>query len=229
MSEHLIQYLSGFVTERRLKLFDSVLEQRTRYLTIALEDIFQPHNASAVLRSCECFGVQDIHIIENQNTWEISKDVALGSHKWLNIHRYNQNPENTVEALKQIKNNGYRIIATSPHKRNHNLEDFDVTGGKFALLFGSELNGLSKAALDAADGFLRIPMNGFTESLNISVTAAICIHHLTSAIRKKNIKWQLTNSEKQEIKLDWLKQSIRRSELIIKAYYEQKEGENKAI
>ncbi len=227
MSSELIQYLSGFVTQRRLKLFDSVLDQRTRYMTIVLEDIFQPHNASAVLRSCECFGIQDIHIIENQNKWGISPDVALGSHKWLNIYQYNQNINNTPETFRLLKSKGYRLVATSPHKKNSNLEDFDVTQGKFALILGSELNGLSPEALDLADEFLKIPMHGFTESLNISVTAAICIHHLTSKLRSLHVAWQLSQSEKDLLKLEWLKNSIRKSDLIIKAFHGHRDTENK--
>ncbi|HEX2396144.1 MAG TPA: RNA methyltransferase [Bacteroidales bacterium] len=222
MTNKLIEYLSGFVSERRLKLFDSVLDLRTRYMTVVLEDIFQPHNASAVLRSCECFGIQDIHIIENKNPYRISPDVALGSYKWLNLYRYNKDSNNTIEALSSLKAHGYRIIATSPHKKNSNLEDFDIPKGKFALTFGSELNGLTSNALGMADEFLKIPMSGFTESLNISVTAAICIHYLSGKIRSDNdLEWHLNDEEKQDIKLTWLKNSIRKSELIIKTFLEQ--------
>lgn len=228
MTDRLIEHLSRFVTERRLKLFDTILELRTRYMTIVLEDIFQPHNASAVLRSCECFGIQDVHIIENQNPYRISPDVALGSYKWLTIHRHNSEAENTINAIKSLKDQGYRIVATSPHKKTSNLEDFKVEEGKFALVFGTELNGLSKSALKMADDFLKIPMTGFTESLNISVTAAICIHHLTNSIRKNSgIDWHLTDSEKKDIKLTWLKNSIRKSDVIIKSFTGLQGTENK--
>jgi len=222
MTGKLIEHLSGFVTERRLKLFDSVLNQRTRYMTVVLEDIYQAHNASAVLRSCECFGIQDVHIIENRNPYRISPDVALGSYKWLDIKRYNNEPENTRLAIDTLRANGYRIVATSPHKKNRNLEDFDISKGKFALVFGSELNGLSPLAYEMADEYIKIPMTGFTESLNISVTAAICIHHLTGKIRMNNsLPWHLPENEMQEIKLAWLKNSIRKSDLIIKAFLSQ--------
>jgi tRNA (guanosine-2'-O-)-methyltransferase len=218
----LIDHLSGFVTERRLKLFDSVLNQRTRYITVVLEDIYQAHNASAVLRSCECFGLQDIHIIENTNPYKISPDVALGSNKWLTIHRYNDATDNTHRSIDFLKKQGYRIVATSPHKKNCNLENFDITTGKFALVFGSELNGLSPIVLDRADEFLKIPMAGFTESLNISVTAAICIHHLTGKIRNNRaVNWHLSQIEIEDLKLDWLKNSIRKSDVIVKSFLDQ--------
>lgn len=222
MHENLIEYLSGFVTERRVKLFDKLLDLRTRYITIVLEDIYQAHNASAVLRSCECFGIQDVHLIENQFEYRISPDVALGSDKWLTLHRYN-NPQakNTETAIETLRNNGYRIVATTPHKNDCSLEEFDLNKGKTALLFGSELNGLSPRAMEMADEYVKIPMAGFTESLNISVTAALFIHHLTGRLRKDPaINWNLTPEEKQEIKLIWLRKSIKKSALIEKKFFE---------
>jgi|WetSurSiteA1Bulk_404760.scaffolds.fasta_scaffold01623_6 tRNA (guanosine-2'-O-)-methyltransferase len=223
MSEELIEHLSQFITQRRIRLFDKLLGYRTNYITVVLEDLYQPHNASAVLRSCECFGIQDVHIIENHNEYRISPDVALGSHKWLSLFRYNQMPDNTPAAISYLKENGYRIVATTPHKNDCLLDDFDLTRGKAALLFGSELNGLSEQAIQLADEFVTIPMVGFTESLNISVTAAIFIHQLTKKLRNDpQIHWQLTDEEKQRIKLAWLKNSIRKSELIIKAFVDDK-------
>src|SRR5512133_33846 len=222
MTQQLIDHLSQFVSERRLALFESVLDMRTRYMTVVLEDIYQPHNASAVLRSSECFGLQDVHIIENKNEYRINPDVALGSYKWLNIYRYNTNTDNTLTAIAGLKADGYRIIATSPHKKSCNLEQFNVANGKFALLFGTELNGLSQQALQQADEFLSIPMTGFTESLNISVTAAICIHHLTNIIRSsENIDWRLSAESRNEIKLAWLRASVRKSDLIEKTFLER--------
>jgi len=220
MKDKLIQYLQQFVTDRRLKLFDSRLENRTRYLTVVLEDIFQPHNASAVLRSCECFGIQDVHIIENRNAYRINPDVTLGSNKWLTLKRYNLPDDNTTNALQSLKKDGYRIVAAMPHKRDCNLEDFDLSGGKTALVFGTELEGLSATAINLADEFIRVPMVGFTESLNISVSAAICIHHLTASLRKSTLAWGLSEDEKQDLRLIWLKNTIKKSDQIEKAFLE---------
>ena len=91
----LFEYLTGFLTEHRKSLFSQIIENRTRYLTVVLEDIYQPQNASAVLRTCDCFGIQDVHIIENKNEYRISPDVALGSSQWLNINRHNKKDLNT--------------------------------------------------------------------------------------------------------------------------------------
>ena len=214
--------MQQFVTDRRFQLFETILNNRTRYITVVLEDIFQPHNASAVLRSCECFGIQDVHIIENRNKYRINPDVALGAYKWLSLFKYNQNPDNTLTAIGLLRKQGYRIIATTPGKNDCTLDNFDLLKGKIALLFGSELDGLSPAALEAADEYVQIPMTGFTESLNISVSAAIFIHHLTGKLRHSTINWQLSDEEKQLIKLIWLKNTIRKSDIIEKKFLENK-------
>ncbi len=215
MTKKLIKHLSNFVTENRFSLFNKIVQDRTRYMTLVLENIFQAHNASAVLRSCDCFGVQDVHIIENENKYTLNPDVALGSSNWLNIQRYNATENNSLAAINTLKEKGYRIIATTPHTNDISLENFDISKGKFALMFGSELPGLSKIALDNADEFLKIPMYGFTESFNISVSAAVILHHLSLKLRQSEIDFTLSQKEKDEIILNWLKQSIKKSDLII--------------
>ncbi len=213
MKQELLNYLSGFVTKRRLDLFSQILDERTRYLTVVLEDIYQSQNASAVLRSCDCFGIQDVHIIENRNEYTINPDVTQGSNKWLSLKKYSEKDENTLDVFNKLREKGYRIVATSPHHKSASLEQFDLLRGKSAIVFGTELNGLSETALDNADDYLFIPMYGFTESLNISVSAAIILHHLTLKLRKAGIGWELTNQEKMELKLNWLRQSIKRADL----------------
>ncbi len=183
-------------------------------MTIVLEDIFQPHNASAVLRTCDCFGIQDVHIIENRNKYEVNPDVALGSSKWLNLHKYNDNGNNTQSCLSSLREKGYRIVATSPHKNDFAPENLPIDA-KTALVFGTELEGLSPAALSLADDYVRIPMVGFTESLNISVSAAILMHTLTARLRNSEINWHLSEKEKDEILLQWFGCSINNAEKII--------------
>src|SRR3989339_1998027 len=102
MTPELVKYLSDFVTERRVEQFNRVLEYRTRYASVILEDIYQPHNASAVLRTCDCLGIQDIHIIEEKNRYKLNPDVELGSAQWLNLIRYNQPQGNTIAALQNL-------------------------------------------------------------------------------------------------------------------------------
>ncbi|OFX59184.1 MAG: RNA methyltransferase, partial [Bacteroidetes bacterium GWA2_30_7] len=179
MSSSLFEFLAGFVTDRRKKIICDNIKERTRYITVVLEDIFQPQNASAVLRTCDCFGIQDVHIIENQNKYNINPDVVLGATQWLTIKNYNKNENNTLEALNNLKKNNYRIIATTLSENNVSLNDFQLNKGKIALFFGTELTGLSSEVINNADEFLKIPMYGFTESFNISVSAGIILHDLS--------------------------------------------------
>ncbi len=218
MNNELVKYLSKLITGQRLQVMNKVLADRTKYLTVVLEDIYQPHNASAVLRTCDCFGVQDVHIIENQNQYKVNPDVALGASKWLNLKKYNEHENNTLACINSLKMDGYRIVATTPHISDVALEDISLTNGKMALLFGSEQPGLSKLALDNADEFLKVPMLGFTESFNISVSASIILHYLRLELNKSDINWKLSDEEKEDILLNWLRHSIKRSDIIEKEF-----------
>ncbi|MBN2348193.1 MAG: RNA methyltransferase [Bacteroidales bacterium] len=221
MQQDLIQFLESFVTPRRTALMNAVLNKRTRYITVVLEDIFQPHNASAVLRSCDCFGIQDVHIIEQRNKYEISPEVDMGSSKWLNLYRYKEPRKNNIKkAVQFLKKNNYRIVATTPHTDDVMVENFDLGKGKVALLFGTELNGLTPEIIELSDEFLKIPMFGFTESLNISVSAAIILHDLTHRLHVSDIDWKLNDEEFNTIKLDWLRKTIKKSGLLEKKFYE---------
>jgi tRNA (guanosine-2'-O-)-methyltransferase len=223
MQKELIEYLSGFVTSERLQLFKKILDNRTSYFTVVLEDIYQSQNASAVLRTCDCFGIQNVNVIENRNEFNVNKEVALGSSKWLSVRKFDEAPNNSPEAIKTLKKEGFRIVATSPHTNDTLLDDFDIEKGKAAFVFGSELPGISEQIMNEADEFLKIPMYGFTESFNISVSAAIILHHLTDKLRKHSkIEWKLNSSEKEKIMLEWLRNTIKRSDLHEQFFEEQR-------
>ena len=210
----LLDFLTKMVNENRLELLEKVMQDRTRYITVMLEDIFQPHNASAVLRTCDCFGVQDVHIVENRNAYNINPEVELGSAQWLNMYRYNKSENNTVVAIEHLKKNGYRIIATTPHAEDVDLHDFNLDKGPVALLFGTERRGLSDQSIELADEYLKIPMYGFSESLNISVSAAIVLQTLKTKLNNSEIGWHLSKDEKEYIQLEWIRNSVKNSKKI---------------
>jgi len=212
------EFLLPMVNKQRKELIESVLQKRTRYITVVLEDIFQSHNASAVLRTCDCLGIQDVHIIENRNSYEVNPDVELGAAQWLTLKRYQEEENNTRNAIRTLKEKGYRIIATSPHVEDIPLEKFDVSKGKAAFLFGTEMQGLSKKALELADEYVKIPMIGFTESFNISVSAALILHHVNLRLRSSDIQWMMDVSEKEEIRYHWLKNSVNNITLIERGF-----------
>lgn len=219
MDEKLLKYFEGYLTENRKALFKKVLEDRTRHFTVVLEDIFQPHNASAVIRTCDIFGIQDVHAIENKYTNKVSRHVAKGSQKWITSKRYKSDANNTQICLNTLREKGYQIIATTPHNNSCLLQDFDVTK-KSAFVFGVEAEGVSNYVKDNADGFLKIPMVGFTESLNISVAAAIILQDVTTKLRMSNVDWKLSEEEKEILYLDWVRKTIKNVDKIEQHYYQ---------
>jgi len=211
-----LAFLENILTDNRKEKFQKVLENRTKHFTIAVEDIFQMHNTSAVMRSCEIFGIQELNVIEQRYGKSIDKEIAMGAQKWVDINTFNS----ITNCLDTLKSKGYQIIATTPHEDDCLLENFIISKPS-ALFFGTERDGLSEEILQRADGFLKIPMVGFTESLNISVSAAIIIQNLTNRLRNSNIDWHLSENEILEKRLAWAKNSIKDIKRIEERYYEE--------
>ncbi len=211
-----LDYLETFMTENRSVRFLDVLSRRTRHFTVAVEDLFQLHNTSAVMRTCEVFGLQDLHVIEEKYGKTIDKEIAMGAQKWVDVHRYS-----SVNAcIAKLKADGYRIIATSPHEDSCMMEDFDISQ-RSALFFGTERLGLSEEVLKQADGFIKIPMAGFTESLNISTSAAIIIQNLAQRLRQSDVEWHLKEDEILEKRIDWTEKTIKDIDYIKRQYLER--------
>jgi tRNA (guanosine-2'-O-)-methyltransferase len=212
-----LNFLEGILTDNRKERFLNVLATRTNHFTVAIEDIFQLHNTSAVMRSCEVFGIQQLNVIEEKYGKSIDKEIAMGAQKWVDVNRF----ESISACVENLKTKGYQIIATTPHENDCLLDDFDISKPS-ALFFGTERDGLSQEVLDHADGFLKIPMVGFTESLNISVSAAIIIQNLMSRLHKSDIVWQLSDHEILEKRLDWARKTIKDIKRIEARYFEEK-------
>ena len=210
-------FLENILTDNRKEKILKVLKNRTHHFTVVVEDIFQMHNASAVMRSCEIFGIQELQVIEQRYGKSIDKEIAMGAQKWVDIATF----DSVSNCIENLKNRGYQIIATTPHDTDCLLEDFDISKPS-ALFFGTERDGLSQEILKQADGFLKIPMVGFTESLNISVSAAIILQNLTEKLRKSEINWQLSENEIMEKRLQWTKSSIKDIGRIEERYFEGK-------
>lgn len=217
MEEELIQYLSQFAHENRVELFNEKIEQRTNHVTLVLEDIYQAQNTSAAIRSCDCFGIQTVHVIENTNEFNVYKDITLGSSNWLNITKYNEEEHNTKACFDSLKKEGYKIVATSPLQHHPSLFDFSIDE-KVAIVFGNELYGISDIAKQEADEFITIPMYGFTESFNISVSAALCLSEISKRVRESGIDWKLTQEEQNKVLIKWYKHSIKQGKKLAKEF-----------
>lgn len=223
MNKELVAYLSEFITEHKWNLFQDKLQHRTRHLTVVVENLYQEHNISAVLRTADCFGVQNVHVIEKGNSYKVNDEIALGASKWLDVSHYTGNENNTETCYKALREQGYKIVATTPHKDDVNLEEYDFSQ-KTALVFGTEKEGLSSEAIEQADAWLKVPMVGFTESLNISVCAAICIHHATWKLRNSGNFPNLNEEEHTQLLYNWVCQVIKKPELIESEFWKMKES-----
>lgn len=215
--ETILKKFCEYLTPERKEKFQEVANFRTKYITVVLEDIYQPHNASAILRSCECLGIQDSYIIEQRNEFKLFEGVAKGSNQWLDIKRFNKKDANNAQiCFEELKNKNYKIVSASPSK-----EDFDINSlpldNKIAIVFGTEQEGLSEYARKNSDYFVKIPMYGFTESFNVSVSAGICLYDITQRLRKSNINWQLSKEENLDLQIEWLRRSTYYTKLIDEA------------
>ncbi len=234
-NQQLIEQLQQYVRPERYALLQNKLSQRTRHICVVLENVHHEQNISAVMRTCECFGIQDLHIIENTNKQSLHPTIDRGADKWLTITRYNATNNNTAECISHLRQQGYRIVATTPHpaeqnvppqpgfgasftqpQRTDSLYNFDISQGKCAIVIGSERMGISKYVVDNADDYITVPMYGFTESLNLSACTAIIIAHLRAQLTQQNISFELSTAEADEIMVAWLQNSIRNADLIMK-------------
>ena len=211
LKHNLVQYLKEFVVDERRELFEEKIQQRTKHITVVLENIFQGRNISASIRSADCFGVQDVHVIENDNIFNDDSEVSMGADKWVTTTIYNQEEDNTTKAIKKLKEEGYQVIAATPHNTDCDLYDIEINEQKIALIFGAEVRGCSEQTLKLADKRMRIPMYGFTESFNISVSVSLSLQHLTYKMRNSAVNWKMSQDQQDETLLQWLRNSIKSS------------------
>lgn len=216
--DRLLDYLQSFLTaERRLRI-EEVLARRTRYVTVVLDNVIHSHNISAVLRSCDAFGVQDVHVIEQEQTVKVARDIALGADRWLTIHRYREVDDPGALCIRTLREGGYRILVTLPQGEAIPVREVDLSR-PVALVMGHEKAGVSEQMIAAADGAVTVPMHGFARSLNVSVAAAVCLHELTDRVRRSEVSWRLTPEECAKLRLQWTRQSISRAASIERRFF----------
>ncbi len=219
--QHIIDYLSGFINEERRQRLQQILSERTRHLTVVLEDVYQPQNASAVVRTCECLGIQELHIIENLYEYRLNPAVVQGSSKWIDLVRHNHKRRDNARAcIEQLRQRGYRIIAMDPDPAGGTVDQLDI-GNKLALCFGSEEPGLSATIMDLADETVRIPIHGFTRSYNLSVSAGISLYTLVTALKNSGADWRLDEQDATELYIEWLALSTPSGKLLLEDYLKQ--------
>ncbi|MEZ6067455.1 MAG: RNA methyltransferase [Planctomycetaceae bacterium] len=205
--QELFQHYLTFLTPARRRRIREVLSMRTRHLAVAMDGVFHPHNSSAVLRSCDAFGVQDVYLVEDPETERLSRKVAAGSDKWLTVHRF-KGEGRTDRCVATLRSKGYRIAVTSPHAGTATPELLPIDE-PLVLVIGNETKGVSPTFCAAADLTVHVPTVGFVESLNLSVAAALCLSCLSGRIQRSPIEWRIGAEDAEEIEFDWVRKSVR--------------------
>jgi tRNA (guanosine-2'-O-)-methyltransferase len=198
----------NIISESKQHMFDAIAAERTKHLTVVLENIHQEHNASAVLRSCDCFGIQDLHVIEKNNQYKVQRDIALGAGRWVDLYNFDKGENPSLDCIKKLKEKGYKIVATTPHTNDVTINELDLSQ-PIALVFGTEHTGISEEIIAEADEFVKIPMYGFSESFNISVSVAITLNVLRNRLEQSELNWKLSPEEQTALKIKWSKKILR--------------------
>lgn len=217
MNSKVLAAFYEIITPNKREMFDRIAADRTKHLTVVMENIYQEHNASAVLRSCDCFGLQELHVIEKDNTYKIQRDIALGAGRWVDMYNYDDSENVTKDCLNHLKSKGYKIVATTPHTDSQTIYDLDLSQ-PIALVFGTERRGISEEVIEMADEFVKIPMYGFTESFNISVSAAIVLNTLRQRLEQSDLNWKLSDDEQTLLKINWCTKILNGGDLLEKKF-----------
>ena len=208
IEDEVLRELYEIITPNKREMFNRIAAQRSRYLTVVLENVYQEHNASAVLRTCDCFGIQELHVIEKDNQYKIQRDIALGAGRWVDMYNYDLGNNPTFDCIQKLKNKGYKIVATTPHENQRTVYDIDLKQ-PLALFFGTERRGISEEVIKSADEFVKIPMYGFTESFNISVSVALALNVIRHRLETEAIDWRLNDADQTALKLKWCTKILR--------------------
>ena len=212
-NQEIYDYLQQFLTDERLSKIEHFSKESSDFVLPVMEDVYQFRNAAAIVRSVEACGFHHVVALEEENVFNLNLKVTKGAETWVQVEKM----PNNLDSLKEIKSRGYRILAVSPEKNATMLPDYEVKE-PIALVFGTELEGVSDEILDFADETLAIPMFGFTKSFNVSVAAAICMYELKQKLMKSGIEYQLSDEKLLELKIRWAKNSIKSSEQILERF-----------
>ena len=208
IDQKVLEEFYAIISESKQEMYERISKDRTNHITVVLENIYQEHNASAVLRTCDCFGIQELHAIEKNNQYKVQRDIALGAGRWVDLYNYDQGENPTIDCINKLKLKGYKIVATTPHEKEITIQQLDISQ-PIALVFGTERKGISQEIIDSADAFVKIPMYGFTESFNISVSVALALNTLRDRLEKSDINWKLNEEDQTQLKIKWCKKILR--------------------
>jgi tRNA (guanosine-2'-O-)-methyltransferase len=198
--------LAPMLTPERIARMDAVLAARLQSVATIVEDTYDPHNAAATIRTTEAIGLAELHVVEPGARFSAAHGVTRGAHRWIRLERWTA----MVDVAASLRARGFRVYATRPGATS-TIEDVDVTQ-PIAVAFGNEHAGLSEAALAACDGALGVPMYGFSESFNLSVTVALAMSRIANRRREAlGTLGDLDDTQRRELRARWFAMKIRGS------------------
>lgn len=213
LDKKVYEELAQLVSEHKSELFDQIAAERTDYINVVIENLYKEHNASAVLRTCDCYGIKKLHVIENENQYKVNREIALGAGKWVDVETHTEGKLPALECIETLKKRGYKIIATTPHTDEFDIYNIPINE-PMAFFFGTEFSGLSPEVLEQCDMRVKVPMYGFTESFNISVSAAILLSALRKRLNDSTIEWKLSKEDQIRLKTEWCIKNLSRGKEI---------------
>ena len=196
--------LAPMLTTERIARIDQVLAARLVSVVTVVEDTYDPHNAAATIRTTEAIGLGELHVIEPEERFSAAGGVTRGAHRWIELHRW----RSAEAAIGGLRARGFRVFATLPGAPQ-TIDEVDVTT-PLAVAFGNEHDGLSAGAIAACDGAIGVPMFGFTESYNLSVTVALAMSRIAARRRAAiGSLGDLDDQRRRELRARWFALKIR--------------------
>lgn len=214
--EQTFEYLKQFLTEERLQKIEHFAPESSDFILPVVEDVYQFRNAAAIVRSVEACGFHKVVALQEEYSFEPNLRVTKGADTWVEVEKLPRN----MESFQDIKNRGYKIVAVSLENNAKMLPEYEIKE-PIALVFGTEMEGVSQEILDFADETLAIPMYGFTRSFNVSVAASICMYELKQKLIKSDIDYKLNEEKLLRKKILWAVNSIRSGQQIFDKYLKE--------
>lgn len=198
-----LEPLLSRLTEHRRDLLQKVVQNRTRHFCMVLEDLFDPHNISAVIRTAEVFGLEDVHVIEEVNPYKVNRSILKGSIKWMNVYLHKRRKS----CMEYLRSKGYRIAVASTNTKNSVL-DLDLSQPT-AFYLGSEFTGNHPDTLSAADAEFKLPQYGITESMNVSVAGGVLMCYLDHFMQSHGrARYALPPKDRDALLLEWVERHL---------------------
>lgn len=212
--------LFDLLTEHKKNLFTTLIEYRTNHIAWLADNFYHEQNSSAIIRSADCFGYNTVFVIEDKYRFKVNEEIAMGAQKWVNTVIFQVGNVDYGQAIHAIKQSGYKLIAATPHINGLSVENLDIRK-PICIAMGSERHGHHPEILEEADGFVAIPMEGFSESLNVSVTAGVLMYTLKKRLKSEGIDWQLSDADKKRQILIWMLKTIPSAQKMVERWIQE--------